>query len=50
MRNLKLLGAEIVKIMGDLKAYWFNYLFGNLNVFFFFLEYFMRFKKVMELQ
>jgi hypothetical protein len=37
MRNLKLLGAEIVKIMGDLKAYWFNYLFGNLNVFFLFL-------------
>ena len=45
MRNLKLLGAEIVKIMGDLKAYWFNYLFGNLNVFFLFLGIFYAFQK-----
>lgn len=39
----KILKAEIVKVFGDIKAYWFNYIFGNLNVFFLFFGLFYAF-------
>ena len=43
MKRFRLLQSELLKIIGDLKAYWFNYLFGNLNVFFMFLGIFYAF-------
>lgn len=45
MNKIYLLKAELVKIIGDLKAYWLNYLFGNLNVFFLFLGIFYAFPR-----
>jgi ABC-2 type transport system permease protein len=37
MKSLLLIYAEFLKIIGDIKSYWFNYIFGNLNIFFMFL-------------
>lgn len=45
MKNSRLLRAEIIKIIGDFKVYWFNYLFGNLNIYFLFLGIFYAFQK-----
>ena len=46
MRNgVQLLKAECLKVFGDVKIYWLNYAFGNLNVFFMFLGLFYAFSK-----
>lgn len=46
MRNgLSLLKAECLKVFGDVKIYWLNYIFGNLNVFFMFFGLFYTFSK-----
>lgn len=37
MKLVYLIYAEVLKIIGDIKSYWFNYIFGNLNIFFMFL-------------
>lgn len=42
---LRLLKAECLKVFGDIKIYWLNYIFGNLNVFFMFLGLFYAFSK-----
>lgn len=44
-RHLQLLKAECVKVFGDVKIYWFNYILGNLNVFFMFFGLFYAFSK-----
>lgn len=44
-RHFQLLRAECVKVFGDIKIYWFNYLLGNLNVFFMFFGLFYAFSK-----
>ena len=43
MKSLKLLSAELLKVTADIKAYWFNYIFGNLNVLFLFVGLFYAF-------
>lgn len=45
MNMIKLLKAEVLKIIGDIKTYWFNYLFGNLNVLFLFMGLFYGFPR-----
>ena len=46
MRNYwQLLKAESLKVFGDIKNYWLNYVLGNLNVFFMFLGMFYAFSK-----
>lgn len=46
MRNgFSLLKAECLKVFGDVKIYWLNYIFGNLNVFFMFFGLFYAFSK-----
>lgn len=46
MRNgLQLLKAECIKVFGDVKIYWLNYIFGNLNVFFLFFGLFYAFSR-----
>lgn len=45
MKNIKLLKAEIIKIVGDIKNYWFNYIFGNINVLFLFMGLFYAFPR-----
>lgn len=46
MRNgWYLLKAECLKVFGDVKIYWLNYIFGNLNVFFLFFGLFYTFSK-----
>lgn len=44
-RYWQLLKAECLKVFGDIKIYWLNYIFGNLNVFFMFLGLFYAFSK-----
>lgn len=39
------LKAECLKVFGDVKIYWLNYLFGNLNVFFLFFGLFYTFSQ-----
>ena len=43
--GLRLLRAECLRVFGDVKNYWFNYLLGNLNVFFMFFGLFFTFSK-----
>lgn len=43
MSRWNLLRAETMKVLGDAKAYWFNLIFGNLNIFFLFLGIFYAF-------
>ena len=43
--GLGLLRAECLRVFGDVKNYWFNYLLGNLNVFFMFFGLFFTFSK-----
>ncbi|SHH95210.1 ABC-2 type transporter [Clostridium collagenovorans DSM 3089] len=43
INKFRLLSAEVLKIIGDAKAYWFNLIFGNLNIFFLFLGIFYGF-------
>ena len=43
--GLRLLRAECLRVFGDVKNYWFNYLLGNLNVFFMFFGLFFTFPK-----
>lgn len=44
-RAFALLKAECLKVFGDVKIYWLNYIFGNLNVFFMFLGLFYAFSE-----
>ncbi len=44
-RSLRLLQAECLKVFGDVKIYWLNYIFGNLNVFFLFFGLFFAFSR-----
>lgn len=39
-----ILWVELRKIISDIKAYWFNYIFGNINVLFLFAGLFFAFK------
>ncbi len=41
----QLLRAECLKVFGDIKVYWLNYIFGNINVFFMFFGLFYAFSK-----
>jgi len=40
---LSLLKAECSKVIGDIKTYWLDYIFGNVNIFFMFLGLFYSF-------
>lgn len=42
---LRLLRAECLRVFGDVKNYWLNYLLGNINVFFMFFGLFFAFSK-----
>lgn len=44
-RMFALLKAECLKVFGDVKIYWMNYIFGNLNVFFMFFGLFYAFSE-----
>lgn len=45
MKIFSLLKAECSKVFGDIKIYYINYIFGNLNVFFMFFGLFYAFSK-----
>lgn len=44
-KTFLLLKAECIKVFGDIKIYWLNYILGNINVFFMFFGLFYAFSK-----